>query len=106
MTPFLASVLSPFSDGEGALTPAHIPVIVKIPWRFGTSRNEKRPSFARVRINAFISRAISPSPVCVLKVGEPVVGYIEPTNGDSKSAQLVSWRTDAVDSTVSFLVLP
>ena len=62
-----------------------------IPWRYGTTVGEGGPSFLLVRVNAFISRAFFRTPVQVLAVGDPVVGYIEPTNGKSLSAQLVSW---------------
>ena len=94
----LAWVLNVISDGEGTLTPAHVQVIVKVPWRFGSSQAETRASFVWVRINAFISKALFTTPVRALQVGEPIVGFVEPTNGDSKSAQLVSWSPTDLDT--------
>ena len=65
--------------------------MILVPWRFGLTSHEKSASYIHVRANAFISRAIFRTPVHVLAVGDPVVGYIEPTNGTSGSAQLVRW---------------
>ena len=62
-----------------------------IPWRFGNKAAETQNSFIYVRVQAFISKAFFRTPVQVLAVGDPVVGYVEPANGDSKSAQIVSW---------------
>ena len=78
-------------EGEGACTPANLQVILTIPWRYGLTAAEVTASKTQVRIQSFVSRAIFPSATCVLRVGGPVVGYIEPTNGEAKSAQLVSW---------------
>lgn len=94
--------LSPRSDGEGTSTPAQIQVIALIPWRFGTTSQEFCAIFIYVRINAFISRALFPTPVCVRKIGGPVVGYCEPTNGVAKSALLVSRGPTAVDNILIF----
>ena len=79
------------SDGEGTATPAHIQVVSLIPYRYGTSSQEAAASYLRIRIQAFVSRAIFASPIQTLSVGGPIVGFCEPTSGDSLSAQLVSW---------------
>ena len=71
-----------------------------IPWRFGTAVGESSCSYLWVRIQAFISRAVFTSPVQVLAVGDPVVGYVEPSSGTSKSAQLSIWSPAAVDNSV------
>ena len=77
-----------------------------IPWRFGNTTQESCYSYLWVRIQAFISRAIFTSPVQVLAVGGPVVGFCEPTNGDCRSAQLVSWGPTATDNRCFLAVIP
>ena len=84
------------TDGEGTSTPAQLQLVVQIPWRFGNSPAETTASHIFVRVQAFVSRAAFTSPVQRLAVGDPVVGYLEPTNGPSKSAQLVSWSPTVV----------
>ena len=78
------------SSGGGTPTPAQLQIVTLLPWRFGNTTQESTASAIYVRINAFVRRAISPSDFCVLSVGQPVVGFWEPTNGPSKSAHLVS----------------
>ena len=51
-----------------------------------------------VRAQVFVSRALFPTPVCVLKIGDPVIGFCDPKNGVANSAQLVSWPPTAVDN--------
>ena len=79
------------NSGEGCSAPAQLQAVTMIPWRSGTTAGETLASFVYVRINAFVSKALFHTPVQVLAVGEPFVGFAEPTNGDSQSAQLVSW---------------
>ena len=79
--------------GEGKDTPAQLQIICIPPWRFGTTIAENANSFVHVRIEAFVSKAIFRTAIQVLKVGESVVGYVEPTNGGPKGAQLFSWET-------------
>ena len=98
LTPLLLSFLACggvsciFGDGEGTDTPAQLQIICTIPFRFGPTADEENRIFPHARIQDFVSRAVFRVPIQALKVGESVVGYVGPTNGGSKSAQLVSWE--------------
>ena len=91
--------------GEGTSTPVQLQIVCQIPYWFGDSAAE-RPSFIAVRIQAFVSKALFSSAVTVLRVGMPVAGYIEPTNGPSKSAQLCSWHEAISDKNREFFFRP
>ena len=90
------------SDGDGTNTPALIQAVTMIPWRFGLTAQEYGASHLFCRVQAFISRAIFPTAVAVVSVGDPIVGFIEPTNGGPKSAQLVSWSVCVARNIPSF----
>ena len=61
-------------------------------YRFGSSAAETEDSFVYVRIQAFLSKAaFARGPAQLLRVGPPVVGFLEPSSGSSKSAHLVGW---------------
>ena len=63
------------------------------PWRFSDIRRlETQDSFIFARVIAFASTAALPAAAVRIAVGEPVVGFIQPTSGDSRSAQLVGWH--------------
>ena len=63
------------------------------PWRFSDLHQlEQRDSFLFTRVIAFASTAAFSAASCRVCVGEPVVGYLQPTSGDSRSAQLVGWH--------------
>ena len=40
--------------------------------------------------------------VCAIKIGDPIAGYCEPTNGGPKSAQMASWGKTAVCKMADF----
>ena len=101
----MTSLLSDPTDGEGTLTPGQAQVVTMVPWRVGNTPGETQNSFIFVRLQAFISKAFFRTPVQVLAVGDPVVGYVEPTNGDSRSAQIVSWGpVGLVTSEIHFVI--
>ena len=74
------------------LTPSQLQVVSKAPWLFGASTSETEDSYIFVRIQAFLSKAVfAHAPAVCLRVGLPVVGFLEPSSGSAKSAQLVGW---------------
>ena len=76
------------------LTPTQLQIITLFPWRFGDLRQlETRDSFIFARVIAFASTAAFSAAACRVSVGEPVVGFLQPSSGDSRSAQLVGWHT-------------
>ena len=72
-------------------TPAQLQIIVQAPWRYGSSTSEKENSFAHCLINAFPPHAAFDCAGRLIRVGDPVAGFVEPTSGDSKSAHLIAW---------------
>ena len=100
-------------EARGATTPTQLKVVALIPWRYGndTSR-EKEDSFTFPRINAFASKVLltlggggyfvytpifAPDPAVIIRVGDPVSGFLGPSPGESKSAQLTGWgKTDVL----------
>ena len=44
------------------------------------------------RVIAIASAAAFSAASCLVCVGEPVVGFLQPTSGESRSAQLFGWR--------------
>ena len=76
------------------MTPTQLQIIVMFPWRFSDLTHlEQRDSFFFARVIAFASTATLSAASCRICVGEPVVGFTQPTSGDSRSAQLVGWHT-------------
>ena len=61
-----------------------------LPWRFGGI--EEYDSFIFVRVTAFASRALFASSADMISIGDPLVGFLEPSSGETANAQLVSWR--------------
>ena len=106
------------TDGEGADTPAQLQIVTRIPWRYGTNVRETGLSWILVRVQAFVSKALFDSPARVvlcapplffsfsvsfsrahprIKLGHCVSGFCEPTNGDTKSCNIVGWDTCSLD---------
>ena len=66
-----------------------------LPWRFGGI--EEYDSFIFVRVTAFASRALFASSADMISIGDPLVGFLEPSSGETANAQLVSWRKASFD---------
>ena len=62
-----------------------------VPFKYGLTAVESTHSWVFCRVQAFSSQAAPSSGTSFLRVGEPVVGFIEPTNRKAHSAQLTSW---------------
>ena len=77
------------TSGEGADTPAHLQVVCKIPWKYGSTADASSPSWILARLQAFASDALFPRKSQIVKLGSCIVGYCEPTSGDFASCQLV-----------------
>ena len=90
--PFWGSfALSPFLWGKPSLTGALLQIVVQIPFRYGLTTAECASSWVFCRVQAFSSHAAPSHGTGFLRVGEPVVGFVEPTNRHAHSAQLTSW---------------
>lgn len=103
------------SECDGAPTPAQVQVVALAPWRYGQTSIENGRSWIYTRVNAFASKALFAKvaqvrtfsaplifglhfhSVRVLHMGQPVMGFCEPSSGDSKSAQLVGWDVSTPD---------
>ena len=83
-------IFPPFRGGI-RLTPALFHAIIEFPWRFVDSPIETADSFIHARVQAFASRADLPNADVRVAIGQSVVGFLEPSSGDAKSAQLVGW---------------
>ena len=97
-------------EARGTTTPTQLQVVTLISWRYGNDPRENDESFTFCRINAFDSKSLLtiggedfldcaptflPNPAVFIKVGDPVVGFLEPSSGDAKSAHLTGWgKTD------------
>ena len=102
------------TDGEGTDTPAQLQVVIKAPWKYGSTSAETENSWTYARVQAFVSKSLFSTPAQVVKgficresifsfswhihcLGTCVTGFIEPSSGDSKSAQLVGWDVCSFD---------
>ena len=79
------------ADSRGAASPFCAQVVVKLPYKFGSSHWEEKVSFIYVRLNAFASRACLGGTYQPLCMGSVVRGLIEKADSDYDTAQLVSW---------------
>ena len=71
--------LSP--SGAGTPTPTQLQVATLLPWRYGSTPAERVDSFIFVRLQAFVSKAaFASAPAALLRVGMPVVGFVEPSS--------------------------
>ena len=74
------------------MTPSLLQFVVKVPWRYGISTVVKENSWLVFRINAFSPHsAFSGAWEGLVRIGGPVAGFVEPTSGDTESAQLIAW---------------
>ena len=94
-------------EARGTATPTQLTIVAMIPWRYGNdAKIETEDSFIFCRIDAFASKALltiggrilsfptpifASDPAVIIRVGDPVSGFLEPSPGDSKSAQLTGW---------------
>ena len=90
--------------GKQVFTPALLQLVVKVPWRYGQNPLEKENSFVYCRINLFASQAAFNGCGRLIRVGDPVTGFVEPTSGDANSAQAIAW--DIVDPALWKLSAP
>ena len=71
--------------------PTHLEIIATCPWRYGDSPDGREDSFMFAKVQAFAGKAAFSTPAKRVALGEPVVGFLEPSAGLSKSAHLVVW---------------
>ena len=69
-------------------TPAHLKIIAKLWWMYGNSPAERHDSFIYCRVQDFTSAACCDGPHALMRVGDPVTGFIEATIGGHGTAQL------------------
>ena len=87
------------------LTPALLQVVLKIPFRYGISSHERENSWVFCRVNAWASQAaFAGSAGRLVRVADPVCGFIEPTSTEKDSAQLIAW--DLCDPAVWKMAAP
>ena len=84
-------------SGEGTDTPAQLQVITRIPWKFGSTKAESGNSWLLVRVQAFMSKSLFAKPAQVVKLGDCVVGFAEPSSGTARSCQIVGWDVCSVE---------
>ena len=76
---------------EGAATPLHLQVVVKLAFKYGVSAEEYKHSFAYARVNAFASSdSLNKSFDCV-GLGSPIQGILELTASGYNSSRLIGW---------------
>ena len=63
------------------------------PWRYGDAPSESEDSFVLARANAFASKAAFPTSAKRIAPDAPVVGFLGPSSGLPKSAQLAGRGT-------------
>ena len=83
--------------GHATFTGALLQIVAQLPFRYGLSSAETAISHVFCRVQAFTSQAAPASGTSFLRVGEPVVGFIEPTNRQAHSAQLTGWDRTSLD---------
>ena len=74
---------------EDTSTPFAAQVVVMLSFRYGDTADERYDSFIYARVNAFSSRACLNKSFEPVPVGTPVVGLLDITKSDYKSAQLI-----------------
>ena len=79
------------TSGDGTETPAQMQLVTRAPWKYGVSTRETNSSWVLVRIQAFVSKALFAKPAQIVKLGDCVLGFTEPSNGNDRSCQLVGW---------------
>ena len=77
--------------GPDCLTPASLQIVVKIPPRYGISSIEKENSWAHCLINSFSSQSAFGCAGKLIRVGDPIDGFAEPTSGGPDSSQIIAW---------------
>ena len=80
------------------MTGAQLQIVRLIPLRYGATSGETQNSWIYCRSQAFAAHAAFGAAARLVKVGDPVVGFVEPTNKGACSAHLVGW--DLVDISV------
>ena len=93
ITRYFGGIKRVLADHEcGTKTPALFQVIVRLPFRYGKSRFETLDSWIDVRVSAFTSAAWFLDEQAVLKVGDPVSGFLEGSNSKEHfGSQLTGW---------------
>ena len=106
LSPFFASKLRrvfgyiaeiSLTSGEGTETPAQLQVVTRIPWRYGRTTAEKESSWMLARLQAFVSKSLFGQAARVLKLGDCICGFTEPSSGNAKSCQVVGWDVCSVE---------
>ena len=77
---------------EDTSTPVAIQVVLKLPFRFGATSDERKDSWAFARVSAFSSRVALDKSFDVVTLGTPIRGVLEVTKSDYSSAQLIGCR--------------
>ena len=75
-----------------------------MPWRYGDSAVERENSFLYCRVNLFAPQAAFNSSGRLIRVGDPVFGFVEPASGNASSAQAIGW--DICDPAVWKMTAP
>ena len=76
----------------GTKTPALFQMVIRLPFRYGKSRFETEDSWLDVRVSAFTSAAWFSDEQAVLKVGDPITGFLEGSNSrEHCGCQLTGW---------------
>ena len=68
-----------------------------VPWDYGLTSAECAHSWVFCRIQAFASQAACTDGNSLVCVGDPVVGFVEPTNRKPKSAHLTGWSKTSLE---------
>ena len=76
------------TEARGTTAPAHLQIDAIISWRYGGRSREDAESFIFAILNAFASKALHPNPAVCAIVGGAIVGFADPSSGDSESARL------------------
>ena len=80
----------------GTKTPAMFQIIIRLPFRYGKSRLETVDSWLDCRVSAFTSAAWFADEQAVLKVGDPVSGFSEGSDGKEHfGCRLTGWDKTA-----------
>ena len=86
------------TESYGTGSPFCAQVILRLPFRYGSSPSEMEDSWVFCRVNAFSSCACLPSAAQGVRVGQIVSGVLAKSSHEYHTAQLVGWSgTSASD---------
>ena len=85
------------TDSYDTGSPFCAQIIIRLPYRFGTSAVETQNSWIYCRANAFSSRACLPGSAQAVRIGMPVCGLVFKSSRPYGTAHLFGWATTTAE---------